>query len=330
MNIYKPELTIITPVYKVEEYIEKCLDSIISQTFTDWELILVDDGSPDNSGVICDRYASEDSRIRVIHKENEGAAVARNVALDIAKGRYITFIDSDDEYGTSTTLQENLAIVKSDPVIDFLQYPYVYLDNILDKKYYVREAYVRSSAEVFSNILDNRIRGYLCIKIFKASLFDGVRFPTDVRVTEDLRVLMSLLGKVNTVYFSEYGVYNYYKRENSLVVLKSRDKELDVLDTYKRMLSMASGYPGVEIGAFAKRFFMTLSQILNIEIMFGGGCKDELHVLCQYMPSWKLLFGRLKFSTKWKILQVKVLGIDRFARWNMYFKQRRLNRQKKY
>ncbi len=97
MNIYKPELTIITPVYKVEEYIEKCLDSIISQTFTDWELILVDDGSPDNSGVICDRYASEDSRIRVIHKENEGAAVARNVALDIAKGRYITFIDSDDE-----------------------------------------------------------------------------------------------------------------------------------------------------------------------------------------------------------------------------------------
>ena len=91
-----PRLSVIVPVYKVEKYIHKCVDSILNQTFTDFELILVDDGSPDNCGRICDEYAAKDSRVRVIHKKNGGVSDARNVGVVESKGDYISFVDPDD------------------------------------------------------------------------------------------------------------------------------------------------------------------------------------------------------------------------------------------
>ena len=91
-----PKISIIVPVYNVEKYIRRCLDSIAAQTFTDWECICVDDGTPDASGKICDEYAQKDGRFVVIHKENGGVSSARNVGLDVAKGEYVTFCDSDD------------------------------------------------------------------------------------------------------------------------------------------------------------------------------------------------------------------------------------------
>ena len=91
-----PLISVIVPIYNVEPYIHKCIDSIVSQTFADFELILVDDGSPDNCGKICDEYAKKDSRVHVIHKKNGGLASARNAGIDVAKGKYISFVDSDD------------------------------------------------------------------------------------------------------------------------------------------------------------------------------------------------------------------------------------------
>lgn len=91
-----PEISVIVPIYKAEAYLHRCVDSILAQTFTDFELILVDDGSPDRCGVICDEYAQKDSRVRVIHKPNGGVSSARNAGIDAAKGNYITFVDSDD------------------------------------------------------------------------------------------------------------------------------------------------------------------------------------------------------------------------------------------
>ena len=90
------EISIIVPVYKVEKYLKKCVDSILAQTFSDFELILVDDGSPDNSGRICDDYAKKDARVRVVHKQNGGLSSARNAGIEVAKGKYLGFVDSDD------------------------------------------------------------------------------------------------------------------------------------------------------------------------------------------------------------------------------------------
>ena len=91
-----PKISIIVPVYKVEQYLYRCLDSIVAQTFTDWECLLIDDGSPDDSGAICDEYAEKDSRFRVIHQKNSGVSAARNAGLAVARGEWIGFVDSDD------------------------------------------------------------------------------------------------------------------------------------------------------------------------------------------------------------------------------------------
>ena len=96
MTKHNPKLSVIVPIYNVEAYLRRCVDSILAQTFTDYELILVDDGSPDNCGEICEEYAGTDDRIRVIHKENGGLSDARNAGLDVATGAYVGFVDSDD------------------------------------------------------------------------------------------------------------------------------------------------------------------------------------------------------------------------------------------
>ena len=97
-----PTISVIVPVYNVEKYIHRCVDSILDQTFTDFELILVDDGSPDNCPAICDEYAAKDSRVRVIHQKNQGQAAARNYGVSMAKGAWISFVDSDDMIASKT------------------------------------------------------------------------------------------------------------------------------------------------------------------------------------------------------------------------------------
>ena len=116
-----PKLSVIVPVYNVKKYLIECLNSILSQTFTDFELILVNDGSTDNCGEICDKYASQDSRVVVIHKENGGLSSARNSGLEYASGKYITFIDSDDYYTNEHIYEQCITKLEQNNEIDFIQ-----------------------------------------------------------------------------------------------------------------------------------------------------------------------------------------------------------------
>ena len=123
------EISIIVPVYNVEKYLEKCIKSILNQTFTDFELILVNDGSTDKSGVICDNYKNIDDRIIVIHKKNEGLSSARNSGLDIAKGRYIGFVDSDDYINNDMYHKLYEALIKNNSDISICKFVKVYDDS---------------------------------------------------------------------------------------------------------------------------------------------------------------------------------------------------------
>lgn len=114
-----PEFSIIVPIYKVEKYLEICIDSIIGQSFCDFELILVDDGSPDTCGEICDRYSSSDTRVKVVHKENGGLSSARNAGLDIATGKYVIFIDSDD-FGMMLVLLSTFTLTLQKRMLTYL------------------------------------------------------------------------------------------------------------------------------------------------------------------------------------------------------------------
>lgn len=120
----KPYLSIIIPVYQAECFIKRCIDSVLNQTLNDWELILVDDGSPDKSGEICDSYAASDFRITVLHTSNGGLSVARNNGLKIAKAEYIAFVDADDYLLDSNIYSECIEILEENSELDCVQFSY--------------------------------------------------------------------------------------------------------------------------------------------------------------------------------------------------------------
>lgn len=182
-----PEISIIVPVYKVEPYLRKCIDSILAQTFTDFELILIDDGSPDNCGVICDEYAAKDNRVVVVHQENAGVSAARNAGLNIARGSYIGFVDSDDwiEPEMYETMLRTAKESKADVVMCGVKYTDV--DGTRSIPGFSQEQVYRTSEELLKELfgVPNRFGGGVCNKLFLAEMINGVRFAPDVTMAED-------------------------------------------------------------------------------------------------------------------------------------------------
>ena len=169
-------LSVIIPVYKAEKYLNRCMESILMQKVEDMEIILVNDGSPDRSGELCDEWALKDGRIRVIHKENGGAGSARNMALDKAQGNYVTFIDSDDAIAENTFLPiiNYLAEHKD---IDILEYPaHLYIGSPKERKLTFNNNILDISCQEAKQRLwlDNKLYAhcYSCNKVFRRSLFD--------------------------------------------------------------------------------------------------------------------------------------------------------------
>ena len=214
---HNPQISIIVPVYKVERYLRKCLDSILAQTFSDFEVILVDDGSPDDCGMICDRYAISDGRIRVIHKENGGLSSARNAALDVAVGEYIMFVDSDD-WVEPTFCETALNIVLENEVdLGFFGYNNIYQNDNYEFLY-KEERFTRSPrlvhfSEAIKHLIlkEDVIYNFSWNKIYKRTLFDNVRFPIG-RLYEDNAVTYLLVIKAHTIFVADKILYNYLKR----------------------------------------------------------------------------------------------------------------------
>lgn len=224
------EISIIVPVYKVEKYLDKCVTSILNQTFTDFELILVDDGSPDNSGKMCDEYAKKDYRVRVIHKANGGLSDARNVALDVACGKYIGFIDSDDyiDQDMYETLYKNLKDSNADlSVIGMYD---VYANR--EPKIVDEELFVLNQKEAIKFALDGRKLAVSANnKLYKRELFEEIRYPKG-KLTEDAFVIMEILLRCATVVISTKQKYYYFHREDSITTTKFSTKYLDIIDAW--------------------------------------------------------------------------------------------------
>lgn len=173
-----PKISIIVPVYNVEKYIRRCLDSILAQTFTDWECICVDDGTPDNSGKICDEYAKKDSRVVVIHKENGGVSSARNAGLDVAKGEYVTFCDSDDWIEKET--YETVIKVAENNCVDLVQFG-ILIEK--DGKVIRKKSY----KDGFVDDLSLSFEPSVCHKLFLRKIIyaNNIRFPSGITLSED-------------------------------------------------------------------------------------------------------------------------------------------------
>lgn len=229
-----PEISIIVPVYNVEEYLPKCLDTILNQSFRDFEVILVNDGSKDNSGFICEKYAKKDSRIRIIHKENGGLSSARNAGLDIAKGRYIGFIDSDDfiDLKMYEQLYNMIKIYNAD--IAICSYECVSKHAIIKNKNYkdkLEEIKVFNNIEALNQTLEENGVEFIVAwnKLYKSSVFENLRFK-EGKVHEDEFIVHQVLYKSNIVVYTPKKLYYYLQRENSITGESFNIKRTDYLE----------------------------------------------------------------------------------------------------
>ena len=165
-----PKISVIVPVYKVEKYLPECIESVLAQTFTDFELILVDDGSPDNSGKICDDYATRDSRIRVFHKENGGVSSARNLGLDNARGEWIGFVDPDD--WIEPDMYEQMYLAGTENNADFVWCDFwTESDTMIVLRSQGLE--IVDSENMIMGFLSGRLHGSVCTKLIRAAVLRG-------------------------------------------------------------------------------------------------------------------------------------------------------------
>ena len=274
-------ISIIVPVYKVERYLPRCIESILRQTYTNFELILVDDGTPDRSGIICDRYAEKDSRIRVIHKENGGVSSARNAGIDAAQGEWITFIDSDDWV--------------TDNYLSVLSKPFEYSDydltvGLLEFRYFTilkqtkKEACIfadcTDKTEVFDIISKMEFSGPTH-KLFSKMIIEqnNLRFPVKIAVAEDAIFVKRYLQKCEKIYMTGKTIY-HYNRLNELSVTRAVPYFPDrttwdkvFIDTYKNTLHVWGVEDSLIKQEISRQAFLLF--LLNSRSIIGNFSRQE-------------------------------------------------------
>ncbi len=222
-----PKVSIIVPVYKAEKYLRRCVDSIVAQTYSDWELLLIDDGSPDRSGEICDEYAQKDRRVRVFHKENGGVSSARDLALDNVQGEYLTFVDADD-WIDADNLAVCLPIIEKNR-LDVLQFPFKRIDE--------NGTVLQTQHLVPTDVLD--LPSYITDRHFNLSVWGAylknsivqenhVRFEEDLKLAEDQIFMMTVMSKSERLQAIDSVYYNYYFNSEGAT---SNEKTEDLIRT---------------------------------------------------------------------------------------------------
>lgn len=237
-----PELSIIVPIYKVEKYLPKCIESILNQSFIDFELILVDDGSPDYCGLICDEYAGKDSRVKVIHQNNQGVSAARNAALDVAAGRYLGFVDADDwiEKDMYQTMLQTAFASRADVVICGIQY---FTENGILIREDLKGCKCFSQKELLINLYGkpNPMGGGCVNKVFLRSKIENVRFNPNLSMAEDWVYLFECFKQCDSGYQIPAAFYNVVERSDSTTRKNEVQAIYDIIFGGKLLLLLLLG-----------------------------------------------------------------------------------------
>lgn len=295
-------ITVVVPIYKVEKYLKKCIDSIIKQTYKNLEIILVDDGSPDKCPQICDEYAKKDSRIKVIHKENGGLSDARNVGIDIAKGEYITFVDSDDYIDPEyiELLYKTIKKDKSDMAIS--SHKVIYENGtVLEKA--TKEESILKPKEVLKRILyDDGIDLSAWAKLYKIELFKEIRYPKG-RLFEDAATTYKLVDKCEKISIISRSTYNYIIRGNSITNINFSEKKMDLIISTEEMCNyIKKKYPDLEEAANRRLMYACLSTLTQL---VKSNEKNE--------NAEKKLYGYIKQNSKMILRDKNVPKRDKIA-----------------
>lgn len=318
----KDLISVVIPVYKVEKYLNKCIDSVINQTYTNLEIILVDDGSPDNCGKICDEYAKNDKRISVIHKKNGGLSDARNAGIDIAKGIYITFIDSDDYVESNYIEILYNSITKNNTDMAISSHKVIYENGtILDKA--TEENSISKPKEVLKRILyDDGIDLSAWAKLYKTELFENIRYPKN-RLFEDAATTYKLIDKCNEISIVSKSTYNYIIRNNSITNNSFTIKKMDLIMSTEEMCGyIKNKYPELERAADRRQMYAYLSTLSQLA-MSKQKFKNEQKYMMKYIKNnRKKALKDKKLPQRDRIALLSTMFGFRFYKimWNCYRK----------
>lgn len=291
-------LSIIVPVYKVEPYLDRCVESLVNQTYRDLEIILVDDGSPDNCPALCDLWAERDSRIRVIHKKNGGLSDARNTGISAAKGEYLAFVDSDDyvDFFMYETMIRGMEEAQAEIACCGR---YIVKGDLLTAMHSREGSVVYSSEEAIRELLTGgTVEEATWDKVYRHTLFNGIRFPVG-EINEDIVVVPRLLGRANRIV--HVGKPFYYYWQNSASITRSAYtpkkmiilKHLDEMDCFLR-----SEYPNLltHLDALQAKYCQSLLYLLlDNQQVLEENKKDYQQILARF---------RKKFMTRLRLERV--------------------------
>ena len=264
-----PLISVIVPVFNAENYLRRCLDSILGQTYTNLEIILVDDGSTDQSGAICDEYYSRNSRIRLIHQENKGLGEARNAGIDIATGKLITFVDSDDwlELNAYELMTKCMEHYQCDIVTCGRFYQ---SDSSVRYDFCLEEGVLIRSREEFIKrfLLFDGLNMAAWDKLYKAELFENIRYPKGYLMCEDYVPAYQLLNKADSIYLCGQPLYHYYKHPGSITASGFNDRSMGPAIYGQQVSSLVrETHPGLKNEAV---MFEVEALLYELEIIKNG------------------------------------------------------------
>ena len=235
-----PKISIIVPVYSIENYITRCITSILSQSFFDYELILIDDGSSDNSGIICERFEIGDSRIHVIHQKNKGVSVARNIGILFATGDYITFVDGDDWISNNFVERLYNACKKAKAQFAICDIFNTHEQIQLDSSFQNIQLFSKEAAiNYFGELMDVRFRSPFG-KLVYSTIVKEILFPVGRRYAEDMACVYKWMYASNKIVDISEKLYFYFQRANSAVHAEYDWYRLDSYETFEEMLNFFS------------------------------------------------------------------------------------------
>lgn len=262
-------ISIIIPVYQVEKYLSECIESIIRQTYKNIEIILVDDGSTDSSGCICDNFAQTDSRIKVIHKKNEGVSKARNIGIKNASGNYICFIDSDDYVKKDYIKRLYELCIENNSDISICGVINIENGQVKTKSKAINTVY--SSEEAIKGIFDEKY--FCCVmwgKMFKKILFKSYNFCENIAVAEDLQIIYKIFDEASSIAINTKECLYYYRvREGSAQnskFNKNHEKELEILE--EAIIYLRDNHKEI-LGSVVKKYINVSYRLIKKSIIDG-------------------------------------------------------------
>ena len=296
------KISVVVPVYNVEKYLKRCVDSIVQQTMQDIEIILVDDGSKDNSGLICDECAKKDERIIVIHKENGGLSSARNVGIEVAKAPYIAFVDSDDyiDKDMYEKLYKDITSEMADVAMCGLCH--CYEGKEIEKKSVIERGCINDEQAIKMVMEGKKATVSAINKLYKIGLFDKVKYPVG-KLTEDAFVIVELLMQTKKIVYTTEEMYYYVHRKGSITTSGFKKKDLNVLEAYlKNYKLIKENYPDI-IDVAKMRYMWAHFYVLDKMMLSANGIDKEIEnkIISGLKKNYKFIIKDPRFNKSRKI-----------------------------